>query len=247
MIDEGVEAYALDALGVPWIDQAAIPGALAKIETPLLVQGMHEAAGTFAARTAQFQRRCGFLLWELRGRLEDKAYTAVVEDFCRLTGFAPRTLRDWRKRVEGAYGLRTPPAALSRVRGIAAGPAAGPPSARSGAPATSSPGAGQRGSTATPSRPSPAASDTTQSGRPPVPTRPLPPPAAAPQPGVSQLDLLERREVTPRFKTSGAATGRASGADPVEVLAQVLEEANVDDAWALAELGIAALRAAGAL
>lgn len=246
-VTEPLEAYALEAIGIPWIDQAAVPRALADVETPVLVQAMHEAGQTFAARTGEFQRRCGFMLWELRGRLDGDAYTAVVDDFCRLTGYAPRTLRSWRQRVEGAYGLRTPPAAALKGRGAAAANAAPSRPARSAAPAPTGSAAGQRVSTPTPSRPTPAPSDTTQSGRPPVPTVPAPPPKAAPQPGVSQLDLLERREVTPRFKSGGAATGRASAANPVAVLAQVLEEANVDDAWDVAELGIAALRAAGAL
>lgn len=117
---------------VPWIDQAAGPEALSGVATAQLVAAVHEVAVTVKARTAELQRRVGFVLWELRGRLDDRAYMAVVGDFCQLTGYAERTLRDWRSRTEAAYGLRPPPAQEIRGRGSAAGSAARSLPARSG-------------------------------------------------------------------------------------------------------------------
>lgn len=340
---EPLEAYALEAIGIPWIDQAAVPRALADVQTPVLVQAMHEAGQTFAARTGEFQRRCGFMLWELRGRLDGDAFAAVVDDFCRLTGYAPRTLRSWRQRVEGAYGLRTPPAAALKGRGAAAaalvqqarrlgvevrpdkryvyvlrsgtsckigwssepssrfnalaasspapmelvaigvgGPekeaelhqvfaskrrrgewydlepadvdecrrrldAAPSRPARSSSPAPTGSAAGQRVSPP-PSPPPPAPpAPATHRERPRVPLAPEPPPAGSPQPGVSQLDLLERHEVTPRFK--GATGGRrTAGGSATEVLAAALAPwVEADSLLEAAGAGVEALRQAGLL
>lgn len=94
----------LDIFGGTEVDAAECVHRLENVDTDTLRELMYQQAESFKAHIEHWKTRIGAALWVLRSRLPDGEYGDVVAEFVVMTGFAERTVLEWRRGVEAIVG-----------------------------------------------------------------------------------------------------------------------------------------------